>query len=124
MRLDLTFVGGGRGQGDGQLPDLALEAQVGLEADRAVDRRDVVGGEVGVDLGCELLRATFSRSAGSNGTCSRTARMRSRRTSAVAAPKAESTEASAGTRTRRLPMASPMAGVKSPPQPPKERITC
>ena len=50
------------------------------------------------------------------------ARIRSRRTSVVAAPKAESTEASSGTSTAATPMAAAMSGVNSEPLPPKLRI--
>ena len=47
-----------------------------------------------------------------------TERSRSRRTSVVAAPKAERTEASSGISTRGVPMARAISGVKSEPPPP------
>ena len=53
-RVDCCIVNGSVRERDGDLPDLSLEAQVGLEVDAAVSFGDAVGGQVVENAFAEL----------------------------------------------------------------------
>ena len=106
------------GDGHLQLVDLLAEAQVGLEL--APTGRSAATPSAAMSArtsaSSSAIRRCIERGVDRHGRV--TDRSRSRRTSVVAAPKAESTEASSGTSTRGAPMARAMSGVKSEPPPP------
>ena len=106
------------GQPDGDLPHLPLEPQLGLDPKRSVLDRDAVSGQILV-RGETQLRSGSIEDPASTGIGRSMAFSRSRRTSAVEAPKADNTDASSGTSTWGTPMASAMLGVNNPPHPPK-----
>ena len=103
----------------GQLPLLALEAEVGLEQrpnDRRARRRRPRHRR---RPGRAASRRSPTPRRCRRGMPSRATAHVRRRTSAVAAPNADSTDASSGTMTVCTPIACAMSAANNPPHPPK-----